>query len=325
VRVAGVVEVGGGVRLIELPRPRRLASDEVLIEVKAAGVGNWDEFVRAGGWDVGARPPMALGVEASGVITALGDDVAEWSIGDEVMTHPVPLRDQGAWSEQLIAGSDVLASKPESVSWEEAAAFPVPALTAYQALAEALGPDARNDRLLVHGAGGVTGRLVVELARLRGIAVIATAGPRSADALRSLGVDAVLDYHDDRWGQVVRELTQGAGVTAAVNAARGEERRVLATVADRGRLATITGSPPGPERDVAIADVYVRADGQQLRHLAAALGRHELGLSIGAVYGLPQASEALELASRGAGGGAVVLTLGSARTIRGPIRDSRER
>lgn len=308
VSAVGILEFGGGVRSIELPAPRGLARDEVLIEVRAAGVGNWDEFVRTGGWDVGSRPPMALGVEASGVISAIGDDVADWSVGDEVMTHPVPLRDQGAWSEQLIAGGDVLAPKPESVSWAQAAAFPVPALTAYQALGEAIGTGADAERVLVAGAGGVTGRLVVELARVRGIPVIATAGPHSDDGLRSLGVDAVLDYHDDRWPQLVRELTGGTGVTAAVNAASGAERMTLSTVADGGRLATITGSPPQPERGVTIADVYVRADGEQLRHLAAALGRQELGLSIAAVYDLTRASEALELAKRGAAGGAVVLT-----------------
>jgi NADPH:quinone reductase-like Zn-dependent oxidoreductase len=305
-RAAGIVEVGG-VQMIELPKPRQLTPDEALIEVKAAGVGNWDEFVRTGGWNVGSRPPMALGVEASGVITALGNDLTDWSVGDEVMTHPVPLRDQGAWSEQLIVGGHLLASKPELVSWEVAATFPVPALTASKALDEAIGPHADDDRLLVHGAGGVTGGLVVQLARLRGISVIATAGPRSVDALTRLGVDAVLDYHDNRWPEVVRELTEGAGVTAAVNAARGQERRALSTVADGGRLATITGSPPERERGVVIADVYVHADGEQLRQLAAMLGRHELGLSIGAVYELARASDALELATGGAAGGAVAL------------------
>lgn len=308
VRAAGIAELGGGVRLMELPEPRQLAADEVLIEVKAAGVGNWDEFVRTGRWDVGSRPPMALGVEAAGVITAVGAGLVDWSIGDAVMTHPVPLRDQGAWSDQLVAGGDLLARKPESVSWEEAGAFPVPALTACQALGEATGPRAGDARLLVAGAGGVTGRLVVELARLQGIGVIATAGPKSARALEALGVDAVFDYHDDRWPQTVRELTEGVGVGAAVNAARGEERKVLSTVADGGRLATITGSPPATERGVEIANIYVRSDGEQLRRLAAALAAGELRLAIAGVYALARASEALELATRGMASGAVVLT-----------------
>jgi NADPH:quinone reductase-like Zn-dependent oxidoreductase len=65
-QVAGIRRIGDRVEMIEVGELRPLAGDEVLLEVRAAGVGNWDEFVRTGGWDVGARPPMALGVEAAG-------------------------------------------------------------------------------------------------------------------------------------------------------------------------------------------------------------------------------------------------------------------
>ena len=65
-QVAGIRRVGTPVEMIEVGEPRPLADDEVLVEVRAAGVGNWDEFVRTGGWDVGTTPPMALGVEMAG-------------------------------------------------------------------------------------------------------------------------------------------------------------------------------------------------------------------------------------------------------------------
>jgi NADPH:quinone reductase-like Zn-dependent oxidoreductase len=94
-QVAGIRRIGDRVELFEVGELRPLADDEVQIEVMAAGVGNWDEVVRAGGWDVGARPPMALGVEAAGSVMAAGRAVSHWAPGDAVMTHPVPLRDQG--------------------------------------------------------------------------------------------------------------------------------------------------------------------------------------------------------------------------------------
>ena len=84
-RAAGVSEFGGAVGRIDLPDPRPLANDEALIEIRAAGVGNWEEFVRTGQWDVGGTPPMALGVEAAGTITAIGDSVEDWEPGDEVL------------------------------------------------------------------------------------------------------------------------------------------------------------------------------------------------------------------------------------------------
>ena len=74
-RVAGIERFGGEVRSIELADRRELRAGEVLIAVRAAGVGNWDDIVRSGGWDVGRVPPMALGVEAAGVVVAVGAGV----------------------------------------------------------------------------------------------------------------------------------------------------------------------------------------------------------------------------------------------------------
>ena len=125
-QVAGIRRVGARVEMIDVGEPRPLAGDEVLLEVRAAGVGNWDEFVRTGGWDVGAKPPMALGVEAAGIVLAVGQAVGDWAPGDAVMTHPVPLRDQGTWAPRLIAPAALLAGKPPRASWQVAAAFRYP-------------------------------------------------------------------------------------------------------------------------------------------------------------------------------------------------------
>src|SRR5436190_17516986 len=164
-QVAGVRGIGDRVEVIEVGEPRPLADDEVLLEVMAAGVGNWDEFVRTGGWDVGARPPMALGVEAAGTVLAAGQAVSDWAPGDAVMVHPVALRDQGTWAPQLIAPAGLLARKPPGASWEAAAAFPVPALTAEQVLGDALSIHARREAAaqsfsLAAGAADKLGRTI---------------------------------------------------------------------------------------------------------------------------------------------------------------------
>jgi NADPH:quinone reductase-like Zn-dependent oxidoreductase len=309
VRAAGITALGAPVTEFDLPDPPAPGPGEVVIAVRAAGVGNWDGIVRTGGWDTGAAPPMALGVEAAGVIVAAGPEALGWGPGAAVMTHPLPLRHQGTWSELLLAPADLLAPKPPGASWEEAAAFPVPALTAEQAL-EAVAGDATRGSLLVHGAGGATGRLVAALGILRGLDVIAVAGPASADGLAALGVGRVLDRHDPGWPREVRRLTRGAGTAAAVNAARGGERGALAAVADGGRLATITGDPPAAERGVTVTDVYVRPDGGRLTALAGLLGSGAVGVPVGAALPLSRAAEALEVAMEGRGGGAVVLTVG---------------
>lgn len=306
-RASGIRRMGGPVELLDLPEPRALAADEVLMNVAAAGVANWDDIVRVGGWDVGATPPMALGVEAAGTITAVGEAVTKFGPGDEVMTHPLPLRAQGTWAERLIAPANLLAGKPATVSWAAAAAFPVPALTAEQVLTEALEAHA-GQTLLVHGAGGLTGGMLVQLACLRGLRVIATAGPAGQHRVRGLGAAQVLDHHDSDWPARVLRLTRGGGVAVAANAARGGAAMALSTVAGGGRLATITSDAPAAERGIAVSEVYVRPDGGQLAALTALLGEGRLTVAVAASHPLPAAPAALARAVSGTSGAAVVVT-----------------
>jgi NADPH:quinone reductase-like Zn-dependent oxidoreductase len=305
-QVAGIREIGAPVEMIEVSEPRPLAPDEVLVEVAAAGVGNWDEFVRTGGWDVGGGPPTALGVEAAGTVLAVGDAVADWSPGDEVMTHPLPLRDQGTWAPQLIAPAALLARKPANATWEAAAAFPVPALTAEQVIGEALDVHA-GEQLLIYGAGGVTGGLLVALGTLRGAQVIATAGQASRQRVSALGAHHVIDYHDRDWPEQVRAITEGRGVPAAVNAVPGYAADAIRAVADNGRLATITSDPPAEERGITVSNVYVRPDGSQLRKLAEQFADGELAIPVASTYRLVDAAAALAQTISGHAGGAIIL------------------
>ena len=308
-RAAGVDAFGADARVLELAAPGSPAPDELVISVRAAGVGNWDEIVRVGDWDVGRKPPLALGVEGAGVVAAVGEEVTSFELGDEVLTHPLPLRHQGTWAELLAAPASLVARKPAAVPWDTAAAFPVPALTADQALSEAA-PSPAGAWVLVHGAGGVTGGLVVQLAVARGATVVATAGPSSESRVRDYGARVVLDYHDPDWPARVREAAPGGrGVDAAVNAARGGAASALHAVADDGRLATITGDPPTPERGVTVANIYVEADGERLAALAEALEDGLLSLNVGARFALADAATALQGAVTGRAAGATVLTL----------------
>jgi NADPH:quinone reductase-like Zn-dependent oxidoreductase len=306
IRGAGILRIGGPVSDIELPDPRPLADDEVLIALRAAGVANWDDIVRRGGWDVGIAPPMALGVEAAGVVTAVGAAVRDWALRDEVLTHPLPLRAGGTWTPQLIAPAALLARKPAAMSWAAAAAFPVPALTAEQALSEAVAIQA-GETLLIHGGGGVTGGLLVALAALRGARVTATAGSGSRARLQQLGAAHVVDYRDPDWADAAAATAGADGFDAVVNAAPGGAASVLRLVRDGGRLATITGDPPPDERQVTITSLYVRPDGSQLRALAELVEAGTLRIEPGRVFPAAAAAEALAAALSGTGGHPVTL------------------
>jgi NADPH:quinone reductase-like Zn-dependent oxidoreductase len=308
VNAAGIREFGAAVELIELPGPRTLRGDEVLIDVRAGGVGHWDEIACTGGWDLGASPPMALGVEAAGIVAAVGDRVDGVRVGDRVTAHSLPLREQGAWAEQYIAAAEHVAAVPPDVPFDAAAALPVPALTADQAIGDALGVRP-GEAVLVNGAGGVTGGLLVQLAAHRGATVIATAGPDSADRLAALGAATVLDYHRPDWPGLVRALTQG-GVDAAVNAVPSGSVRTMRALRDRGRLATITSDPPAAERDITVRVVLVAPDGGRLGRLVQLLAEGALTVSVGDRFPLAEGAAALARVGHGAPGSAVVLRPG---------------
>jgi len=297
--------MGDAVELLELPGPRALRPDEVLIDVRACGIGNWDDIVRQGGWDLGTRPPMALGVEAAGLVAGVGAEVNGVAAGDRVTAHSLPLREQGAWAERYIAAAGHVAVVPPGVPFDAAAALPVPALTADQVIADALGVRA-GEVVLVHGAGGVTGGLLVQLAVHRGATVIATAGADSTGRVAALGAATVLDYHQPDWPEQVRALTQG-GVDAAANAARAGSARAIRAVRDRGRLATITSDPPPAERDITVREVYVAPDGRRLSRLVELLAQGALAVSVSERFPLEQGAVALARVGHGASGSAVVL------------------
>jgi NADPH:quinone reductase-like Zn-dependent oxidoreductase len=305
-RAAGIETYNGPVEILDLPAPRPLADDEVLIEVRAAGVGNWDRIVVEGQWDVGRAPPMALGVAGAGVITATGQAVEAWEPGDEVLTHPLPLRDQGTWAPLLLAAAAVVARKPATVSWEAAAAFPVPALTAAQVIDETLAVGA-SDQVLVHGAGGVTGSLLVGLAAARGAEVIATASPANHERLGRLGATHLLDYHDPDWPEQAGAIGGGPGVSTAANAAPDGAGDAIRSVRPGGRLATITSDPPSEDHGISVSSVIVRPDGPMLGEMAELLASGTLDISVAAMFSLTDAAAALAAAVEGGGGGAVVL------------------
>lgn len=134
--------------------------------------------------------------------------VSRFRVGDEVLTHCVPLQRQWAWAEALLVPEAQAARKPTRMSFPVAGLFPVPALTADQVLSGVVALQ-RGERVLIHGAGGVTGGVLVAVAAEMGGWVIATAGPASAERVRGYGASEVLDYHQPDWPREVRCLTDG--------------------------------------------------------------------------------------------------------------------
>jgi NADPH:quinone reductase-like Zn-dependent oxidoreductase len=303
-RAAGVRVLGGPVEVLELPDPPEPGDGEVLIDVHAAGIGNWEDLVRTGDWDVGIRPPMALGVEAAGTVRAAGPGVSRFAQGDAVMVHSAPLRYQGAWAEQFLANEADVAKKPPSLDWPVAGTLPVPLLTSSQVVRGlSCGP---GDSVFVNGAGGVTGGLLVLMAAQTGCRVVATGSPSSADRIRAYGAAEVVDHRSPAWQEQVRAMSPG-GYTGVLNAVRGAAPSLLPLVADGGRLVTITGDAPPSERGIEVRYVVVAPGGPELEAAAELFARERAEITIAETVGLQDAADALRRAVEGSGGGAHVI------------------
>jgi NADPH:quinone reductase-like Zn-dependent oxidoreductase len=305
-RAVGISVIGGTVEPFDLPEPPKPGPRDIVVDVRGAGIANWDDLVRTGAWDVGIRPPMALGVEAAGFVRMIGSGVTRFAAGDAVLVHSAPLRYQGAWAERFLAAEADVAAKPPSLDWMTAAVLPVPLLTASQVVVH-LTKEPGTD-VLIHGAGGLTGGMLVLMAVQAGYRVVATCSPASADRVRGYGAAETVDHNDPAWRVALHEAFP-RGFGAVIVAVRGGSASVLPLVADGGQLLTITGDSPANERGIAMTNAYVAPDGPALETAAHLVARLGVPIPIAATVGFAETADALRRTTSGSSGGARVLDL----------------
>jgi NADPH2:quinone reductase len=176
------------------------------VKIAAAGVNFIDIYQRTGLYPVNL--PYTLGLEAAGTISALGEDVAGFQIGDRVAFTGVP----GCYAEYTLASSERLIKLPNKVSAEQAAAAMLQGMTAYY-LARRTYKLTSGDRCLVHAAAGGVGLLLIQIAKRSGAVVYGTVSTdEKADLARAAGADEVIRYTEEDFESRIRELTDGKGV-----------------------------------------------------------------------------------------------------------------
>jgi NADPH:quinone reductase-like Zn-dependent oxidoreductase len=290
--------------------PPPVGPDFVLIRNRAAGVNPVDTKIREGKL-AGAFPsgfPLILGWDAAGVVEKVGPAVTMFRPGDEVLGYCRRHHLQfGTYAEYTSVPDAFLAHKPESLSWEEAAALPLCGLTAHQAL-ETLGLRG-GEKLLVSGGAGGVGHLAIAQAVGRGAQVIATASPANHAWLRELGADP-LDYDDPELPARVRELTGDGGADAALDLFGGEGReQAFASLRSGGRLASIASPPPEPREGYEVHYVFVRPSGVDLRELGELVDQGHLRPHVEEVFPLARAADAHERIEGGHVRGKLVLSV----------------
>jgi NADPH2:quinone reductase len=272
--------------------PGRPGPGEVLLEIRAAGVNPTDWKLYSGAWgtDV-AHLPIRLGREASGVVLEVGEDVDSVAVGDEVIAYEA----RGAYTDQMIVAVESLFPKPPAMSWEKAGGLMVAGTTAAHTLAATR--VGAGDTVLVHGASGGVGAMIVQLARAKGARVIGTADPSNHEYLVDLG--AVPVGYGPGLIDRVRAAARGT-LTAAIDAAGTREAldTSVALIRDRRRIATITGYTYGAALGIKLLgkspgadpgwDIRMAARAQLIRLVEA--GR--LDVRVGATYPLVEAARA---------------------------------
>lgn len=238
-----------------------------------------DHGMRAGFLPIPVQLPHIPGYDVSGLVDAVGDGVDDLAVGDAVIAF-LPMERDGGAAELVVAPADAVVRAPSSIPLEEAAALPSVALTAWQALFDDGGLEA-GQRVLIVGAGGSVGTHAIRLAKRAGVHVVATASPRSADAVRAAGADEVIDHTRSDVLAAVSEP-----VDVLLNLAPIEPERFAALVAavrDGGVVVSTTAwmqTPDDASRGVRAATVFVLRDRDRLAQLSAMVDAGELAVEV---------------------------------------------
>ena len=273
----------------EVARPDPGAG-QVLVRVKAAGVGNWDALIREGKVQL-QPPPLILGAELSGTVEAVGADVPKFKTGDEVY-GATNEQFSGAYAEYAVPFAARIARKPKRLSFIEAASAPIVAVTAWQMLFD-YARVTRGETALIVGAAGNVGAYAVQLASQAGIHVVAVAGAADREYLTRLGAERVVDYKAERFEESV------TGVDVVIDTVGGETQQRSLRVLKRGGILVSVVSPV-PEAlqkqyDVRAAYFYVDVTTARLNQISELFDTGKLISNVGTVLPLHEASLAHEM------------------------------
>lgn len=317
-RAAVIDGYGGSDRLTirEVPDPEPPETGQVLVRVRAASVNPLDWKVRNGSMRLlrPARFPLVLGSDAAGEVVAIGPEVTRFQPGDAVFGGADVSRHGGCFAELVLMREATLAGKPDSLSFEEAAALPVAGQTALQALRDT-GELVAREKLLINGASGGVGHFAVQIARGMGARVTAVASGRNQEFLRGLGAQETIDYEEEDFAGRDEEwdvILDAAGMRqyADCEPALARDGGIYVTTLPGPKhfiwigLTALGGVFGQPKRARA---VFVKHRAEDLAVLARMAEQRKLQPHLAEVYSLERIAAALDHSESGHVRGKVVL------------------
>lgn len=316
-------EIKDSLSIKEIKKPAVKAND-ILIEVKAAGLNPIDYKIVEGQLKdmIALNLPCTIGFDVSGVVVEKGADVNNFEIGDEVYSR-VPQEQMGTVAEFVVVNSDMVAKKPDNVSFEKAAGLPLVGLTAIQAL-ERVGLK-ENDRILIHAGSGGVGSFAIQYAKAKGAIVYTTTSTKNVDWVKALGADRVIDYKTEDYKEIATNLdivfdTLGDNYTFDA----------FQIIKEGGKVTTIVGPPDEetakqmgmtdytlPEKLSKLIDeksavyrlTWMQPNAKQLKEITTMVEDRAIKPIVDFIYSLEDGIDAYEYLATGRAEGKVIISL----------------
>jgi len=304
---AMVIHEYGGPEVLkyeDVPRPEP-KEDQILIRVIAAGVNPVDGMIRSGmfGKDGNRAFPIILGGDVAGVVEKVGSKITKFKAGDPVFAY-ISLDDSGGYAQYALVTEREAALKPKSLSYVEAAAVPIVALTAWQALIDTARLS-EGQTVLIHGGSGGVGTFAIQIAKARGAKVIATASTAKQDLLKELGADVAIDYTKQKFEEIAKDVD-----VVLDSVGKDTLAHSYGVVKKGGFIVTLVARIDQAELDnhgIRGASLSVEPNSDELAEIGKLIDEKKIKVVVSQTFPLSEARKAQEQAATGHTRGKIVL------------------
>jgi NADPH:quinone reductase-like Zn-dependent oxidoreductase len=302
-----VVHEYGGPEVLkyeEAPRPEP-KEDQILVRVIAAGVNPVDGMIRSGMFAKHEKAafPMILGGDIAGVVENVGNKITKFKAGDPVFAY-LSLKNGGGYAEYALATEREATVKPKSLTYVEAAAVPIVALTAWQALVDTAKLSA-GQSVLIHGGSGGVGTFAIQIAKARGAKVIATASTANQHLLKELGADIAVDYTKQKFEDLAKDVD-----VVLDSVGKDTLARSYGVVKKGGFIVSIVARLDQAELDkhgIHGATLSVDPNSEELAEIGKLIDEKKIKVIVSQTFPLSEAVKAQEQAATGHTRGKIVL------------------
>ena len=304
---AMVIHEYGGPEVLkyeDVPRPEP-KEDQILIRVIAAGVNPVDGMIRSGMFakDGNRAFPIILGGDVAGVVEKVGSKITKFKAGDPVFAY-ISLDDSGGYAQYALVTEREAALKPKSLSYVEAAAVPIVALTAWQALIDTARLS-EGQTVLIHGGSGGVGTFAIQIAKARGAKVIATASTAKQDLLKELGADVAIDYTKQKFEEIAKDVD-----VVLDSVGKDTLAHSYGVVKRGGFIVTLVARIDQAELDnhgIRGASLSVEPNSDELAEIGKLIDEKKIKVVVSQTFPLSEARKAQEQAATGHTRGKIVL------------------